>query len=120
MINFLRKIRKKLMNKGKVKSYLLYSSGEIILVVIGILIALQINNWNEENKDKQLEEITYCKLLEDVSQDELQLKNLVNDNVQRLKSNKEMIRLLQATQVDKEKELSFKISMPEESNSFFT
>lgn len=43
------------MEQSKVRSYLLYAIGEIILVVIGILIALQINNWNEDRKDKAFE-----------------------------------------------------------------
>lgn len=46
MIKFYRKIRKKLLSEGKTGKYLKYAVGEIILVVIGILIALQINNWN--------------------------------------------------------------------------
>src|SRR5210317_191848 len=52
MIKFFRKIRQKLLTENKISKYLLYAFGEIILVVIGILIALQINNWNENRKDK--------------------------------------------------------------------
>ena len=47
MIKFFRKIRKNLLSEGKTRKYLKYAIGEILLVVIGILIALQINNWNE-------------------------------------------------------------------------
>lgn len=50
MIKFFRKIRYNLMETGKTSKYFKYAIGEIILVVIGILIALQINNWNEANK----------------------------------------------------------------------
>jgi hypothetical protein len=46
MIKFFRKIRQKLLAENKFSKYLLYAVGEIILVVIGILIALSINNWN--------------------------------------------------------------------------
>ena len=49
--------------------YLTYAIGEIILVVIGILIALQINTWNQYKKDRKLEAQYYCRLLEDVRQD---------------------------------------------------
>ena len=49
MIKFFRKIRHNLIQTGKTSKYLKYAIGEIILVVIGILIALQINNWNESN-----------------------------------------------------------------------
>ncbi|MBO0329852.1 DUF6090 family protein [[Muricauda] lutisoli] len=48
-----RKIRLKLVETNRVKKYLLYATGEIILVVIGILLALQINNWNESNKQQK-------------------------------------------------------------------
>lgn len=60
MIKFFRKIRKKLVSENKFSKYLLYAFGEIILVVIGILIALSINNWNEEKKLTQ-EVTTYLK-----------------------------------------------------------
>jgi hypothetical protein len=50
MIKFFRKIRQNLLTENKFSKYLLYAIGEIILVVIGILIALSINNWNEERK----------------------------------------------------------------------
>lgn len=55
MIKFFRKIRQKLIEQNKVRGYLLYVIGEIILVVIGILIALQINNWNENRKSNKIE-----------------------------------------------------------------
>ncbi|MFC3880064.1 DUF6090 family protein [Algoriphagus namhaensis] len=55
MIKFFRKIRQQLLAKNKVSSYVLYAVGEIVLVVIGILIALSINNWQQENQNKKLE-----------------------------------------------------------------
>ncbi|MFY0594729.1 DUF6090 family protein [Roseivirga sp.] len=53
MIKFFRKIRRNLLSEGKTGKYLKYAIGEIILVVIGILIALQINNWNENRKNEE-------------------------------------------------------------------
>lgn len=50
MINFFRHIRRQYLSEYKFGKYLLYGIGEIILVVIGILIALQVNNWNEQRK----------------------------------------------------------------------
>lgn len=50
MIKFFRRIRQKLLSENKFSKYLLYSIGEIVLVVIGILIALGINNWNEDRQ----------------------------------------------------------------------
>ncbi len=55
MINFFRKTRKQLANDNKPLKYFRYAIGEIILVVIGILIALSINNWNEDRKDRKVE-----------------------------------------------------------------
>ena len=52
MIKFFRHIRKSLLEENKMGKYFKYAIGEIILVVIGILIALQINNWNEGIKDR--------------------------------------------------------------------
>ena len=56
MIKFFRKIRQKLLSENRFSKYVLYAIGEIVLVVIGILIALQINNWNEgRNQTKELD-----------------------------------------------------------------
>ena len=55
MVSFLKRIRKPLVDSEKPRKYLLYAIGEIALVVIGILIALQINNWNEDRKKDALE-----------------------------------------------------------------
>ena len=54
MLRFFRNIIKELAAENKVMAYLRYAIGEIILVVIGILIALQINNWNERRKKAAL------------------------------------------------------------------
>jgi len=56
MITFLRKIRQNLLSEGKTRKYLKYAIGEIVLVTIGILIALQINNWNQKriNNNKEV------------------------------------------------------------------
>ncbi len=65
MIKFFRKIRYDLMEKNKTGKYLKYAIGEIILVVIGILIALSINNWNENNKSRNSEKILLSNLKEE-------------------------------------------------------
>ncbi len=84
MINFFRKIRQKLLTDGKAGKYLKYALGEIILVVIGILIALQINNWNEQNKiEKSIQghvEILAQNLQEDQAQLE-ELKQHMTDDI---------------------------------------
>ncbi|MDY2587551.1 DUF6090 family protein [Winogradskyella aquimaris] len=73
MIKFFRHIRKSLLEQNKMGKYFKYAIGEIILVVIGILIALQINNWNEERKDSYEEQ----KIL-------VQLKNEFEKNLDQL------------------------------------
>ena len=57
MIKFFRKIRYDLMEKNKTGKYLKYAIGEIVLVVIGILIALQINNYDIQKQDEKIEQI---------------------------------------------------------------
>jgi hypothetical protein len=57
MIKFFRKIRQNLLIENKTAKYFKYATGEIILVVIGILIAIQINNWNENQKLKKNEKV---------------------------------------------------------------
>ena len=54
MLKFFRRIRKRLVGSGNIRNYSLYAIGEIVLVVIGILIALQFNNWNENKKENAI------------------------------------------------------------------
>ena len=67
MIKFFRHIRKNLIERGKTGKYFKYAIGEIILVVIGILIALQINNWNEEKKLKIQEGEALAEIISDIT-----------------------------------------------------
>ncbi|MBU3822026.1 hypothetical protein KO566_08145 [Flavobacteriaceae bacterium XHP0103] len=78
MIKFFRKIRQELLNEGKTSKYLKYAVGEIILVVIGILIALQINNWNENRKSRQLELLNIEQLILDIQEDSIDIQNKIN------------------------------------------
>ncbi|NNK17522.1 MAG: hypothetical protein HKP49_00055 [Maribacter sp.] len=75
MISFFRRLRNKLLSQNKFYKYLLYAIGEIVLVVIGILIALQINNWNEEQKNISLEKELLEGIHNDLARDTLQINN---------------------------------------------
>lgn len=69
MLKFFRKIRQNLLSQGKIGKYFKYAIGEIILVVIGILIALQINNWNEFRKQKDELSKIHQRLILDIDND---------------------------------------------------
>jgi hypothetical protein len=77
MIKLFRHIRKDLMEKNKTSKYFKYAIGEIILVVIGILIALQINNWSENRKLEAKTQTYYQQLLEDLNKDKVFSKNTI-------------------------------------------
>jgi hypothetical protein len=78
MLHFLRKIRRSLVNSGSGRKYTLYAIGEIALVVIGILIALQINNWNESQKEKKHEKKILIDFREEIQSNKLKLINSIN------------------------------------------
>ena len=69
MLTFFRRIRKGLLGNGATSKYLLYAIGEIALVVIGILIALQINNWNEEQKKIETIQVYLQNLADNIRDD---------------------------------------------------
>lgn len=86
MINFFRHLRQKLLQENRFSKYLLYAIGEIILVVIGILIALQINNWNEQRKLKQEQKVVLAALLGDFKTN----STLIQEGTKRHKYHKDL------------------------------
>jgi len=84
MIKFFRNIRQNLLNEGKTTRYFKYAIGEIVLVVIGILIALQINNWNEIRKGKITEHESYENLLTSLEKDSLELITIISYQIKSL------------------------------------
>lgn len=78
MIKFFRKIRLKSLTENKFGKYLTYAAGEIILVVIGILIALQINNWNEDQKLEAKTQNYYDQLLVDLDKDTAFIQQIIS------------------------------------------
>ncbi|MGB5172131.1 MAG: DUF6090 family protein [Eudoraea sp.] len=83
MIKFFRRIRQQLLKENNLSKYLLYAIGEIVLVVIGILIALQINNWNQENKESLVEKQRYQNILNDLVSDEANIDKMMVDLIQK-------------------------------------
>lgn len=107
MLRFFRHIRKSLMEQNKVRTYLLYAIGEILLVVIGILIALQVNTWNENRKIANEEQAILVRLLEDLEFAKIQSQQFIErekEDIQRLKlglgSQQELNEILQQPNID--------------------
>jgi hypothetical protein len=84
MIKFFRKIRQRLLTENKFSKYLIYAIGEIVLVVIGILIALQINNWNQKKTERKVEQGYISSLIEDTKTDLSNFKNAIALNEERI------------------------------------
>lgn len=79
MIKIFRKIRQKLLTENKFSTYLLYALGEILLVVIGILIALQISEWNETRKVNESIDSHLQILKQNLEEDQVQLSTLMQN-----------------------------------------
>jgi len=77
MIRLFRKIRHKLLSKNSYGIYVLYAFGEIVLVMIGILLALQIDNWNEARKDRITEKQYVERLLNDLQNDSIYFESQI-------------------------------------------
>ena len=91
MVNFFRKTRKNLAHENKSAKYLRYAVGEIILVVFGILIALSINNWNENRKSKKMANEVYTNLLTSLVQDSIEVQRTIDYISKSLKTQKKII-----------------------------
>jgi len=94
MIKFFRNIRQNLLNEGKTANYLKYAIGEIVLVVIGILIALSINNWNENRKTDKVEIKILQELLSTLESDMVFQKTQISNVKSSISSSKLIIEYL--------------------------
>lgn len=90
MIKFFRHIRKKLLSENKMGKYFKYAIGEILLVVIGILIALQINTWNQNRLNKKEAKSIIASIHEDLVKDTLLLHNKIKSYENLLEYNQEL------------------------------
>ncbi len=95
MIKFFRKIRQRLLTENKLSSYLLYAIGEIVLVVIGIFIALQLNNWNTNRLSKNEE----LQVLESLHQEFSQNLGVFDSIYKKHLERKESIEILMSTEI---------------------
>ena len=75
MLSFLRKIRRSLIDTGSARKYIIYAIGEILLVMVGILLALQVNNWNEIKKQKRVTKNYLTTLMYDLRDNLNQIEN---------------------------------------------
>ncbi|MAN87673.1 MAG: hypothetical protein CL555_12825 [Algoriphagus sp.] len=99
MISLFRRLRQKLLIQNRLSRYVIYALGEIFLVVIGILIALQVNNWNEERKTKNRERDVLKRLQQEMVQDSLNLESSIS--LVKYKA-EQAERLLRAFEIDSE------------------
>lgn len=95
MIKFFRRIRQKLLREKQFSKYLLYAIGEILLVVIGILIALQINNWNEDRKNLEKENYYLNSIKTSIRLSQSELDRVITD-AQHISSSADTLFLLLA------------------------
>jgi hypothetical protein len=91
MLTFFRKIRKKLANDNKPLKYMRYALGEILLVMIGILLALQVNNWNEERKDRIKEKELEIALQSDFKETKTRLQETIKQQQQVIDYSRQLI-----------------------------
>ena len=80
MIKLFRIIRQRMLTQKSISKYLLYAVGEILLVMVGILLALQVNNWNERRKAKQVEFTLLTELKKSVEEDIESIKVVIDRN----------------------------------------
>lgn len=92
MIKFFRRIRQKLLNEKRFSSYLTYAIGEVALVVIGILLALQFNNWNQERSSKVKERWYLINIVEDIEYQKGDLKDLITTYKENIQTAKQLVK----------------------------
>ncbi|MEM1337138.1 MAG: DUF6090 family protein [Bacteroidota bacterium] len=92
MAKFFRRIRQKLLSKSKFSNYLLYALGEIILVVLGILLALQINTWSTEKSNRAREQLYLRDYLTDLERNLSELDRVITKSNRTLSATDSLLR----------------------------
>ena len=100
MLTLFRKIRKKLAAENKLRQYLRYAIGEIILVVVGILIALQINTWNQERISNHEEKAILENIYTEFSKNKKEIDESVQSTIECIATNKRLMRIFGKSQED--------------------
>ncbi|MEO9892725.1 DUF6090 family protein, partial [Aurantibacter sp.] len=100
MIKFFRRIRQRLLSENKFSQYLLYAIGEIVLVVIGILIALSINNNNNYNEQRSLEQEYLLSLQTEFETNLKKINASIEENKQRIASLDYLLTLFDKNRLD--------------------
>ncbi|WP_167616854.1 DUF6090 family protein [Maribellus sediminis] len=104
MLRFFSKMRYKLAAENRIGKYLRYAVGEILLVVIGILIALQVNNWNQQRKDNLSELEVLNGLQKEFSSNLDALNNSINQDQQIVNGCFEIINLIRSDELEEKSE----------------
>ncbi len=94
MIKFFRKIRQNLLSEGKTTKYFKYAIGEIILVMIGILLALQVSNWNQNRIEQKEEKEVIAKLHADFKENKNVLKDFLTEIKSQANTEKKLMSLI--------------------------
>ncbi len=95
MLKFFRSVRQNLTAKGKLKNYILYAVGEIILVVVGILIAISLNNSDQAKIAENDLQKKVQKIREEFYQDSLLFQYIIEYNNQKIETIKRMASLIE-------------------------
>lgn len=98
MFKFFHKVRLRLLSRNRIGNYLLYAMGEIILVVIGILIAIQVNNWNESRKTAAKEKIYLEGLYKDLNRSKKDLRRVIEKTDRVFKNSDTLLRILRTSE----------------------
>ncbi|NNF02583.1 MAG: hypothetical protein HKN22_07845 [Bacteroidia bacterium] len=99
-MKILRRFRGKNIKKNKIRKYILYAIGEIVLVVIGILIALQVNTWNEARRDRITEGRLLSNLLDDLKVNDQILRSAENAVAKQIDQTDQILELMKSKPVD--------------------
>jgi hypothetical protein len=104
MIKLFRNIRKKLLAEGKTTNYLKYAIGEIVLVVIGILIALSINNWNQSRLERIEEKSILANIHDEFLSNKVELEKSIAIYKSAMKGNMRLMELIGSNSVQLQKQ----------------